>query len=93
MSTKTEETVCNDQKTFNKAVILATNNMIEKRRKVPLWALILSFIIVLVIIMWSLVLAAQNNEQKDNIIHYVLALVFAPVYIMAHYIDAIQRNS
>lgn len=84
MSTKT---VCDTQDDFNKAVEDAVK-YVNKKERPKMWVQLVALSIALVLVVWALVLAAKVSGSADQKVHFVLALVFAPFYIIAYYLSA-----
>jgi hypothetical protein len=83
MSTKT---VCDTQDDFNHAFRDAVK-YVNKKDKPKLWVQLVALGIVLIIVVWALVLAMRVSGGADQKVHLVLALVFAPFYIIAYYLS------
>jgi len=83
MSTKT---VCDTQDDFNHAFRDAVK-YVNKKEQPKLWAQIIAVAIGLVIIVWALILASKVNGSADQTVHFVMALVFAPFYIISYYLS------
>jgi len=83
MSTKT---VCDTQDDFNNAFHDAVN-YVNKKDKPKLWMQLVALGIVLILVVWALVLAARVNGSSDQKVHFVMALVFSPFYIIAYYLN------
>lgn len=80
--------VCQNQDTFNQSMNQAVKYIEKKNRPgkiVQLVALAVLFIIVL----WALMLASKV-DSNDQTLHYVLAMVFSPVYILSYYLARIN---
>jgi hypothetical protein len=78
--------VCEDQKTMNKAVRKAVNKVIKENRP-STFSRMLSMIIYIILIMWAFILALKVPENMRQL-HVVLALVFAPFYILSYYLNS-----
>lgn len=75
--------VCDTQDDFNTAFRNAVKYT-EKKDRPKTWVLILSMSLMVLIILWALILASRVGNNQ--IIHYVLSLVFAPFYIIAYFL-------
>ena len=73
--------VCDNQADFNVAVKEAINQYTDKGQSLTF----AYFIFGLIIIIWSISLALKSTDQR--LIHIVLGLAFAPVYIIAYYLN------
>lgn len=83
MSTKT---VCDTQDDFNHAFRDAVK-YVNKKEKPKMWVQLVAFAIVLALVVWALVLAAKVSGSADQKVHFILALVFAPFYIISYYLS------
>jgi hypothetical protein len=76
--------VCANQDSFNKS-LRSGLKYVEKENQPNKTSKIVGSLIYCAIILWALLLASKIQVQ-DKIIHIVLALLFAPVYIISYYI-------
>lgn len=83
MSTKT---VCDTQDDFNHAFREAVK-YVDKKETPKMWVQLVAMGILLVFIVWALVLASRVGGSSDQKVHFVLALVFAPFYIISYYLS------
>jgi 4-hydroxybenzoate polyprenyltransferase len=77
--------VCQNQDSFNKAM----RNAIKYERKKEMSSrvsLIIAMTISVLLIIWAMCLVFSLNIQNSKIIHYVLAILFSPIYIISYYI-------
>lgn len=81
----TQKTVCDTQNDFNHAFRKAVK-YVEKKETPKVWVQIVLFSIMVLLVVFSLVLASKV-ETDDKILHYVLSIVFAPVYILAYFVS------
>lgn len=81
-------TVCSNQDDFNQSFRQGVKYF-QKQEEPKKWAQIPFVIIYTVLIIWALLLAmkVQTNRQ----FHTLLALLFAPIYVIAHYLDKSQQ--
>lgn len=84
MSTKT---VCDTQDDFNTAFENAVK-YVEKKNKPKLWVQLVLLGLMLVLIVWALVLASKVGG--DQVLHFILALAFAPFYIISYYLSGVS---
>lgn len=83
--------VCNSQDDFNVAFNKAVKqNNKDAMKKAGPWVLVYS-ILYLVFFVWALMLAMQVPPGENRIVHLVFAMVFSPVYVLAHYIGALSE--
>lgn len=83
MSTKT---VCDTQNDFNHAFRDAVK-YVNKKDRPKMWVQIVAMVILLIMIVWALMLAMRVSSGADQKVHLVLALVFAPFYIISYYLS------
>ncbi len=83
-----DKNVCDDQEKFNKAFNKA---VIALDKKPNMLTRLISALIVVVILVWALLLAMQVPADRRQV-HLVLALVFAPFYIISHYLNMMQNK-
>lgn len=79
--------ICDTQDNFNTAFENAVK-YVEKKNKPKLWVQLVVIGIMIVLVVWALVLA--NKISGDQILHYILALAFSPIYIIAYYLGGMQ---
>ena len=84
--------VCNDQKTFNKAVKKAINNLDDPDSKNQTANLIM-VLITLTFYVWALLLALKVQDKQHRLLHVLFALVFGPIYVLAYYASMIDMDS
>lgn len=77
--------VCQDQDVFNKAVRKALKYT-EKKEKPKGWVSIVSMAIYILFMFWALVLAMKVSTPSTKTLHYVFAIVFSPIYVIAYYL-------
>lgn len=76
--------VCNNQNSFNNAFHKAVKYY-NKRNQPPKWSMLILLGVMVALIVWALVLAGKVPVD-NRLLHYVLAFVFSPVYIISSYI-------
>lgn len=77
--------VCASQRTFNKAFRKAVKNYDKKEQ--PSNAVMLIVLgVVLLFLVWALLLVAKMPAGTVRVEHYVLAIVFSPIYVLSHYL-------
>jgi hypothetical protein len=84
--------VCNDQKTFNKAVKKAINHLDEPDNKNQAANLVM-VLITLTFYVWALLLALKVQDKQHRLLHVLFALVFGPIYVLAYYASMINMDS
>ena len=85
--------VCNNQKTFNRAVKKAINHLDDdededqnQTSKLFLALITLTFYV------WALLLALKVEDKQHRVLHVLFALVFGPLYVLAHYVGMMEQN-
>lgn len=85
MSNEQPKTVCDDQKTFNKALQKAAFYT-EKKQTPSLWFQMMWLGVFVIILTYALLLASKTTDKNDKVLHFVLALACAPIYVLSHMI-------
>lgn len=78
--------ICNSQDDFNVAFEGAVK-YVEKKQRPSKFIMIISLIIMITLIIWALSLANKIASVKEKLVHFILAILVSPVYIIAYYID------
>lgn len=81
----TNQSVCDNQQTFNKALENAAV-YVENKRTPGLWFQMLSLGLFVIVLTYALLLAAKIQDPNDKIIHFVFAILFSPVYVISYII-------
>ena len=84
--------VCNDQKTFNKAVKKAIYHLDEPESKNQAANLVM-VLITLTFYIWALLLALKVQDKQHRLLHVLFALVFGPLYVLAYYASMMDMDS
>lgn len=79
--------VCRDQKTFNNAVYKAIKHTREKDAKKMAEGFLVYLVIHVIFLIWGVILAFKAQPPQNRILHIVLAILFAPIYVIAYYLD------
>jgi hypothetical protein len=79
-----DDGVCQNQDKFNGAFYEAIKYA-RKKDSDPHWAMGVVLAIYLLVIVWALLLASTMPQGELKVMHYVMALVFAPFYIISFY--------
>ena len=79
--------VCNDQDEFNNAFYKALKYTNKKNNKGMANALAVYSIIHLIFSVWGVTLAFRSQPPENRIVHITLALMFAPAYVLAYYLN------
>ena len=78
--------LCDDQDTFNHAFYKALNHARKKDDKKVAGAVCVYMIIHMIFLIWGIMLAFQQPKEQ-RVIHITLAIVFAPAYVLAYYLN------
>jgi hypothetical protein len=75
--------VCENQKTFDAALENASE-YVQKKRSPDLWTQMLYLGVFTILIVYALLLASKVKDVHDKVLHFTLAILFSPVYIISH---------
>ena len=64
----------------------------NKRAKAASPAMIISTLLYLALLVWALMLASRVAPGPYRTLHLTMAILFAPAYVLAHYIGAWQES-
>lgn len=78
--------LCNDQDSFNHAFYKALRHSRKKDDKKVAGAVCVYMIIHLMFLIWGIMLAFKQPAE-NRVVHITLAMVFAPAYVLAHYLN------
>jgi DNA-binding XRE family transcriptional regulator len=79
--------VCNDQKTFNKAVRKAINHIEDDDEKPKNnTARMIMVLITLTMYLWAVLLALKVSDKEHRVLHITLALLLGPLYVLSFYL-------
>lgn len=81
--------VCESQNKFNNAFEGAVK-YVEKKERPSRVLRFVSIIFMIILVTWALLLADKINSVNDKILHFILALIFAPFYIISYYLNGRQ---
>ena len=86
----TDTNVCNTQDSFNKALVNYAKYHRELMENRPLPKGVYIYLIFhLIVLVWAVFVALQQ-PQDNRVIHLVLAILFAPVYLISYYIGMLN---
>jgi len=86
-----DENVCDSQDDFNHAIRSALKyNMSENKKYMEGWGAIY-IVLYFVFIFWAVFLALKVSKKNNRTLHIMFAIIFAPGYIIAHYIGKMKR--
>uniref|UniRef100_A0A6C0EM55 Uncharacterized protein n=1 Tax=viral metagenome TaxID=1070528 RepID=A0A6C0EM55_9ZZZZ len=77
--------ICANQDSFNNSVRSAIK-YVRKKEEGPAWSLWVAVGIYTLIVVWALMLVAKLPPGYRRKEHYLLAIVFSPMYVIAHYL-------
>jgi hypothetical protein len=83
--------LCDSQDKFNHAIRQAIRDTSESQQPPVLRLLAMSIYVLLII--WALILAMKVSSPETRVVHFVLAIVFSPAYIIAHYLNTHFESS
>lgn len=78
--------VCQNQDTFNKSMRQAIKYT-EKQDRPKAIVEIIALAIYMIFVVWALLLASKVSDVEGRKIHFVLAMLFSPIYIISYYIN------
>ena len=84
--------VCNNQKTFNRAVKKAINHLDDVDEDQNQTSKLFLALITLTFYVWALLLALKVDDKQHRILHVLFALVFGPLYVLAYYVGRMEQN-
>ena len=80
--------LCDNQRNFNHAFYEALKYT-RKRDEQKISPFLTMYLIVHVIfLIWGIVLAFKSQPPENRLVHITLAIVFAPAYVLAYYLNA-----
>ena len=78
--------LCNDQDSYNDAFYKAINYSRKKDEKKFENAIYIYSLIHIFFLIWALILVYKSQPPENRVIHFTLAILFAPIYCLAYYI-------
>ena len=82
--------LCNDQKTFNKAVRNEIEHIDDSDNDNNISKTIVS-IIMLVFYIWALLLSMRITDPQHRVLHILLALLTGPLYVLSFYLGMMEN--
>jgi len=82
------ENLCDNQKNFNHAFYDAIKYVRKKDDQKISPFLTMYLIIHFIFLFWGIVLAFKSQPPENRLVHITLAIVFAPAYVLAYYLNA-----
>jgi hypothetical protein len=79
--------LCEDQDTFNNAFYKALKHSRKKDDKKIAGILAVYLVIHTIFLIWGIVLAFKSQPPQNRVVHITLAIVFAPAYVLAYYMN------
>ena len=84
--------VCKDQQTFNNsfkdAVDSYQQNEYDDMSTTGKVLVVISSILIIIFVIWAFILSRRT--KGDKVVNMVLAIVFAPAYVLSYYISNIK---
>jgi hypothetical protein len=81
-----ESNVCQDQHKFNDAFYKALKHADKKVTPKPI---VLYVVIHIIFLVAAIMIATATQPKENRLIHYTLAIMFAPVYVLAYILNRI----
>jgi hypothetical protein len=79
--------ICDSQGAFNHAFYRALKYTREKDDKKIAGVLAVYLVIHTIFLIWGIVLAFKSQPPQNRVVHVTLAIVFAPAYVLAYYLN------
>lgn len=84
------QNVCNDQKTFNKAVKKAIKHIDDDDENQNKTSKLFMVLITLFFYLWAVLLALKVSDKDHRVLHITLALLLGPLYVLSYYLGFIN---
>lgn len=81
------QNVCKDQHSFNHALYKALKHAKKKDNKKIAGPLAVYLGIHIIFLIWGIMLAFKSQPPQNRVVHITLAIVFAPAYVLAYYLN------
>ena len=78
--------VCDTQNDFNHAFHDAVK-YVDRKHEPKVWVQLVGIGIVFILVIWALILAMRVSNGPEQKLHIVLAIIFAPAYIVSYYLN------
>jgi len=79
--------ICDSQGAFNHAFYRALKYTRKKDDKKIAGVLAVYLVIHTIFLIWGIVLAFKSQPPQNRVVHVTLAIVFAPAYVLAYYLN------
>ena len=79
--------LCNNQDNFNDAFYKAIKYSNKKEAKKLSKPLAVYMLIHTIFLVWGIILAFSSQPPENRVVHITLAIVFAPAYVLAYYMN------
>lgn len=79
--------ICTDQDDFNHAFYKALKHARKKDNKMVAGAITVYGFIHMIFLIWGIMLAFSSQPPHNRVVHITLAIVFAPAYVLAYYLN------
>jgi hypothetical protein len=83
--------VCANQDAFNQAFQQAVKYN-DKKDRPKMWIRLVYLGLYIVFIVWALLLASKVQNVDERKEHFLFALLFGPVYVLAYYLGMQNMN-
>ena len=84
--------VCDNQDDFNMALRKALKyNEKQDMKKAKPWVAVY-LVLWLIFFIWAIILAMKVAPGPERVEHLIFAMVFSPVYVLAHYLGVMKDN-
>jgi hypothetical protein len=83
--------VCDTQDSFNQGFQNAVD-YVSKQNMPALWIRLLLLAIMLILIVLAVTFASRVTEPSAQKLHILLAIMFAPFYIISYYLSEVRMN-
>jgi bacteriorhodopsin len=90
--------VCQNQDAFNDAFYKAIKEARKKEQDENSkntglqWAIAIYALIHIIFLVWGVFLAINSQPPENRVLHLVLAIIFAPLYVISYYIGQISSG-
>lgn len=81
------QNVCASQDSFNDAFYHALKYSRNKDSRTVAGPLAAYLVVHTLFLIWGIVLAFKSQPPQNRVVHITLAIVFAPAYVLAYYLN------
>jgi hypothetical protein len=79
--------ICDSQEAFNHAFYKALKYTRKKDDKKIAGVLAVYLFMHIIFLIWGIILAFKSQPPQNRVVHVTLAIVFAPAYVLAYYLN------